>query len=256
MGKLKPVELSEQALEDYIVNNPSDVEEGFEVIDRQWPTDSGPLDILGVDGEGILVIVELKAKENDGQLLQGLRYYDYIASNIVSIVKHLESRRIFVLEEEPRLMLIAPSFSQTLMKVAKYIDVDLDLKEYQAFELSSGDIYIYFRSIEIEERREPKIYPTLEEKLSFIEREDIRDLARAFLEELKKLGCELKMVHDEWISLKYAGKRIAAMGCKKKFFVIETQTEEGWKRFRVQDRDDYEKYLNMLKEKIKNIKLI
>jgi len=91
--------------------------------------------------------------------------------------------------------------------------------------------------------------------LSFIEREDMRDLARAFLEELKKLGCELKMVHDEWISLKYAGKRIAIMGCRKKFFVIVAPTDEGWKRFRVQNRDDYEKYLDMLKEKIKNVKL-
>lgn len=253
MGKLKPMEISEQVLEDYIVNNPNDVEEDFRVVDRQWPTDSGPLDILGVDGEGILVIVELKAKEDDGQLLQGLRYYDYVASNIVSIVKHLENRHISVLEDEPRLMLIAPSFSRTLIRVAKYIDVDLDLKEYQAFELPSGDIDIVFRSIEIEERKEPKIYPTLEEKLDFIEREDMRSLARVFLEELKKLGCELKMVHDEWISLRYAGKRIAAMGCKKKFFVIETQTEEGWRRFRVQTREDYEKYLNMLKEKMKSI---
>ncbi|MEM2909791.1 MAG: endonuclease NucS [Nitrososphaerota archaeon] len=187
MGKIRPVEVSEQVLEDYIMENPDDVEEDFKVVDKQWPTDSGPLDILGVDGEGILVIIELKAKEDDGQLIQGLRYYDYVASNIASIVKHLENRHIPVSEEEPRLMLIAPSFSRTLVRVAKYVDVDLDLKEYQAFKLPSNEIEIVFKSIEIEERKEPKIYPTLEEKLNIIEKEDMRDLARSFLEELKNL---------------------------------------------------------------------
>ncbi|MEM2909790.1 MAG: hypothetical protein QXO01_01810 [Nitrososphaerota archaeon] len=61
------------------------------------------------------------------------------------------------------------------------------------------------------------------------------------------------MVHDEWISLKYAGKRVATIGCKKKFFVIEAPTEKGWKRFRIQTKLDYENYLNALKERMKSI---
>jgi RecB family endonuclease NucS len=47
-------------------------------LSRHWPTDSGPLDILGADAEGTIVIIELKAKEDDAQIIQGSRYYDYV----------------------------------------------------------------------------------------------------------------------------------------------------------------------------------
>ena len=80
----------------------------------------------------------------------------------------------------------------------------------------------------------------------------IRSLAMKFLNELADFGFEERMLHDEWISLWFRGKRIAHLGCKRKFFVIVTETDEGWKRFRIQSESDYEKMLNMLKDKVKD----
>ncbi|MCS7094680.1 MAG: endonuclease NucS [Thaumarchaeota archaeon] len=249
MGKLKPIQISERELEQYVIENPGDLEEGFRVLYTQWPTDSGPLDILGVDEDGVLVVVELKAREDDGQLLQGLRYYDYVTSNVASIAKHVSSEGTSVLDDEPRLMLIAPSFSQTLKRICKYVDVDLELKIYKSYKLPSGEIDVVFESIEIEEREEVKVPPSLEDKLNRIQNDEMRKLAQRFLNDLEILGFEMKMVHDEWISLKHGGKRIATMGCMKKFFVIETQTEGGWKRYRIQSQNEYNKLFELLKAK-------
>ncbi|MCS7094417.1 MAG: hypothetical protein NZ988_01225 [Thaumarchaeota archaeon] len=49
--------------------------------------------------------------------------------------------------------------------------------------------------------------------------------------------------------MKQGGRRIAQMGCKRKFFVIATNAEEGWKRLRVKSQEDYDRILEPLKRK-------
>lgn len=51
---------SEGLLENAIVKNPALLEEGLTLIGRQTPTEGGPLDLLGVDKYGRLVVFELK----------------------------------------------------------------------------------------------------------------------------------------------------------------------------------------------------
>ena len=51
---------SEQLLEDALVENPDLLIEDLTLIGRQTPTEGGPLDLLGVDGDGKLVVFELK----------------------------------------------------------------------------------------------------------------------------------------------------------------------------------------------------
>jgi Holliday junction resolvase-like predicted endonuclease len=249
---LQPTQVSERELEEFIVENPDAIEDGFKILSRQWPTDSGPLDILGADAEGTIVIIELKAKEDDAQIIQGLRYYDYISSNITAIANYFSREDLPLSDQDLRLILIAPSFSQTLRRISNYIDVELELKEYKAFKLPSGEYGIVFNTVEIEEGRRPRLYPSLVDKLNNIKDEKIRNLAIRFLKDLESHGFEKKMVHDEWISLWFGGKRIAALGCKRKFFVIDTETDEGWKRFRIQSESDYSKMLTMLKDKVKD----
>ena len=51
---------SEQLLEDTLVANPNLLLDGLKLVGRQMPTEGGPLDLLGVDGDGRLVVFELK----------------------------------------------------------------------------------------------------------------------------------------------------------------------------------------------------
>ena len=51
---------SEEGLEDTLVRHPSLLEVGLRLVGRQTPTEGGPLDLLGVDAGGRLVVFELK----------------------------------------------------------------------------------------------------------------------------------------------------------------------------------------------------
>ena len=64
-GEVAPVERAshtetENLLEDTLVRNPDMLIPGLELVGRQTPTDGGPLDLLGVDPDGRLVVFELK----------------------------------------------------------------------------------------------------------------------------------------------------------------------------------------------------
>ena len=51
---------TEQLLEDTLVKNPDLLIPGLRLVGRQTPTEGGPLDLLGVDEDGRLVVFELK----------------------------------------------------------------------------------------------------------------------------------------------------------------------------------------------------
>ena len=51
---------SERSLEETLVNNPDLLMPRLKLVGRQTPTEGGPLDLLGVDEEGKLVVFELK----------------------------------------------------------------------------------------------------------------------------------------------------------------------------------------------------
>ena len=51
---------TEKLLEDTIVRRPEMLLEDLTLVGRQTPTEGGPLDLLGVDGDGRLVVFELK----------------------------------------------------------------------------------------------------------------------------------------------------------------------------------------------------
>ena len=59
---LKPIGgmKSEKFLEDTLVENPDLLMEDLTLVGRQTPTEGGRLDLLGVDGDGRLVVFELK----------------------------------------------------------------------------------------------------------------------------------------------------------------------------------------------------
>ena len=51
---------SERLLEDTLVKNPEMLMPGLTLVGRQTPTEGGPLDLLGIDEDGRLVVFELK----------------------------------------------------------------------------------------------------------------------------------------------------------------------------------------------------
>lgn len=73
---------SEKSLEETLVNNPDLLMPGLKLVGRQTPTQGGPLDLLGVDGEGKLVVFELKqdtvSRSAVGQVIDYASYLELL----------------------------------------------------------------------------------------------------------------------------------------------------------------------------------
>ena len=85
---------SEGSLEDILTTNPDMLEEGLELVGRQIGTAGGPLDLLGVDRDGRLVVFELKRGTlNRDAVAQVIDYAsDLGAMDVDSLYRHISER--------------------------------------------------------------------------------------------------------------------------------------------------------------------
>jgi len=249
MIKVKPIDLRERdELEPLLVANPDVIEQGLQVVSHQLMTDSGPLDILAVDSEGTLVIIELKNEAAEGHLDQALRYYDWCRKNISWISKAYNNNHIDS-NSSHRLMLIAPSFTDTVKRISKYVDVELHLIQYQAFEDEKNDRGILCNEIDYGQPPEPPDIPTIDKKLDYFQDGKVKDFFKTVLEELQAIQIEIKPIRGLWISFWYKGKRFMYIGTKRNFFVANILTPGGtWTgRTRISNRNEWD---NVFKEHI------
>jgi hypothetical protein len=241
-NRITEIEIKEKnELEPMLVQDIEQIEQGLKFIGRQMPTDSGPLDILAVDSDGALVIIELKSVIDEGQLIQGLRYYDWVATN-AAWISHAYKDIGIDPKESCRLILIAPGFDETTKRVARYIDIELDLKKYICFQLQDGTKTLVFESVGISPHPEvPKVY-TIPEKLREIQDEKVRQLCTDAIDAMQKKQIEIRPIHGEWISCWFQNKRFMYMACKKKFFIFEILQSDGdWtSRLRVSTKKEWD----------------
>jgi hypothetical protein len=240
MPQLKIVDVAEKELEQLLVDDPACIEDGMQVLDRQVPTDSGPLDILASDTDKVLSVIELKVVLDEGQLAQGLRYYDWARINLEGIARHYPGK--VDLDQVPALILIAPGFSQNVIRMAKYIDVPLKLKQYRALQIPNGGKEVVCTSVDVPEKPGILRIPTYEGNLGNIKTEGVRVLCETAMEQLRAIGVELRPKQNYWLSCWYGGRSFMWLGCKRQFFVVEVQGADGrWserKRVRTQGEWD------------------
>ena len=243
MIKVKPIDLKERdELEPLLVANPDVIEQGLQIISHQLMTDSGPLDILAVDSEGTLIIIELKNEATEGHLDQALRYYDWCRQNISWISKAYSSNNDINPNSAPQLMLIAPSFTDTVKRISKYVSVELHLVQYQAFEDEKGERGILCNEIDYGQPPDPPVIPTWDEILKYFHDGKVKDLFTSVIEELQAKQIEKRLIQGLYLSFWYKGKRFMYMGAKRNFFVVEVLTLGGtWtRRARISNRNEWE----------------
>jgi len=236
--RITPIDLTEQELEDLLFNSPDLIEPDMKMLSRQHPTDSGPLDLLGFDEDGTLVVCELKVQPTESHLDQGMRYYDWCWQNIAWLHKSFPTIKP---ESPPRLILIAPSFTDTVKRIAKYVQVELQLLEYQAIQDAKGEKGLVCREFELEPVPVPPPDRTIGGKLERFDDDAVKQVFTDILKDLAAKTIEVRPLNNEWMSLWYKGKRFAYVGVKKRFFVVQIMTIEGtWSpRQRITTREEW-----------------
>jgi len=252
-------EIGEKEVEDAIRQAPHLIEEGLRYITHQKRTERGRLDVLLVDRDNTLVVAELKTEEDDEMLLQALDYFNYAYENLERLANTYRDFNLDV-ERMPRLMLIAPSFSQRLNNCCKWIreDIPITLVTYHPIRLKGkgeGET-IVFTPIELEAEIEPHEPTPREKQLNWIKDHEVRELARRFLKDIENIDPNNVSLDDlEWsVSIKVKGWVCAYWEPRQKHVRVCTYDEDGhWRGFNFKSQQDYEKYLNLVKTNYKKI---
>lgn len=247
--KLKQISLKEkEELEPLIISDPDVIEDGLKIITHQLTTKTGPLDILAVDSDGTLVVIELKNEASESHMDQGLRYYDWCRQNIPWISNAYKNYKI-IPENSPRLILLAPSFTENVKVIAKYVGVDLQLFEYHAVKTLKNEFGIICTNLDFGEPTVSVSIPTIEKKLEYIKNEKVKKLLENVINELIKINVEIKPIRGKWISFIYKEKRFMQVQVRQNWFNIRILKKDGsWdKTLNVKSKVDWNK---IMKDKI------
>ena len=223
---------NERELESLITRNLDVIEEGLTLISHQVRTGAGIIDILCSDADSRLTVIELKAKESDRLLLQALTYHDWVNENALAIKEMFSKARDVDAHKSPRLILVAPRFSEDLTKAVKYFEPQIDLVEWEYLKTPSGEKGLYCRTIEIEEPERVVEPLTTQDHIKYIIDEDVRMLFENTIERIKGIDKGIEVTPTKYrLAFKHRGRNFAILRRRRNFFRVETRNESGeWER--------------------------
>jgi len=138
---------SKQELERIITEQLSSIEENMTIVCSHVPiNDNATLDILCHDENGQLAIIQISTREDDTMLLSGLQSIDYV-DKFKSFLKATYTQHKIDNREKPRLILIAPSFSNAVRNAAESMrGMRIDLYEWEYLKLGDQKGF-HFQSV-------------------------------------------------------------------------------------------------------------
>lgn len=236
-------EVKEQQLEDLVRRNPGLIEKDLVYVDHQKPAAGGRLDVLMVDSGKSLVIAELKVVEDDGMLVQGLDYYDYVSRNIEAFARLYGTRAIEIdPTQQVRLFLIAPDFSQTLVNRCKWLDLPISLFTFNCLRFEGEDDLVpIFTEREIDALPESVEVSHIDDHLAYITDMSVRAKVTSLLDEIKSWkpgNISLDSIKYA-ISMKVNNRVFAYLYPKRQYYLIQTyDLGDQWKDYPVKGDED------------------
>ena len=229
---------SESGLEDILVNNPGLLMENLTLVGRQTPTEGGPLDLLGVDEYGRLVVFELKrgtlSRDAVAQVIDYASYLD--AMDLTDLANHISERsgsggieKIEDFEEwydsqsfevegldallPPRLFLVGLGADGRTERMVKFLadnsGMDISLLTFHGFEYDGKTLLA--KQVEVDGETEPQVSST-RRKGRYTTRAERRRQIDARINEygLRELFDDsIGMFRENWIG---SGERPGAYG--------------------------------------------
>jgi hypothetical protein len=244
MKKFTKAVVSELELEDLVRRHAEQIEEGLAYVDHQKPAAGGRLDVLMVDSGKSLVVAELKVTQDDGMLLQGLDYYDYISTHVESFARLYKNHAIDP-TQRVRLFLVAPTFSQTLVNRCKWLDLPISLFTFNCLKFEGeSDLVPIFTEQQITAPPEVVEVVTPENLLNYITDTTVRAKVHALLQEIKNWrpgNISIDPIQFAF-SMKVNGRVFAYLVPRRQSYRVSTyDASDEWKDYPIKTEDDLAK---------------
>lgn len=144
MQHIKKIDFSdEKKLRGFLLDHPDAIEKGLTIIkDEAYLRGKNRVDILGQDKKGKIVLIELKAVEADSDtFVQILDYADFVYRNyrlVYEKLKKLEKPSDFDPSNDIRLLVIAPRFNDSFLRLSQHSKLEIEPIRYIALEPAEG----------------------------------------------------------------------------------------------------------------------
>lgn len=232
---MEEIELRDEAeLESIIRKDPSNLEPGLMIITDQRGAAGGRLDLLAIDSDGVLSLIELKVKTDEGQLQQALNYFDWVLESIDFVrdayKNKLDKHQREIKDEIPRILLVAPDFNKELVTAAKFLrdDIDLKLLRYKAFSID-GKKEIFTIPVEIPEMKEIEEKPKpLEYYPDYIGNAAVCETFNKVVKFFSTLSDEEPVTKKRNYMFRYDGRKFAEIQVRHGYFWIGLKAEDEW----------------------------
>jgi len=197
------------------------------------------------------VVAELKVVEDDGMLVQGIDYYDYVARNLDGFANAYKRHKVDP-KQELRLFLLAPSFSVTLLNRIKWIAVPISLFMFQCieFEDASGETIPVYKEVTAPAIPDRVESYSLDDRYNYITDADVGALAQNAVGQIKQWDTA-RVSADATkyaISIKVTGSVLAYVEPRRRYFYLSTNDADGkWTGYRISDEGDLTEVLVLVK---------
>lgn len=238
----------ERELESQVIKDPEALEEGLVYLTHQRSANGNYIDVLAADSDGVLVVIELKVGEEDQMLLQALEYYDYVSSNRDRLAKEYSHKAKIVDQEEPRIMLVASSFSDRLKLAARYVEPKVTLLEYSYLETKNKDRGLFCKEERFESEGGYSAPVALEAIFAYVVNPGVKKACLKVHSEINKLGQDLEVIANgtHGIRFKCKNRLIGGLSLRRTFFYVWYRKDEDWPEFKLTTISDW----NSKKDKV------
>ena len=239
---------TEKQLEDILVSNPDLLMPGLKLIGRQTTTEGGPLDLLGVDEDGNLIIFELKkgtlARDAIAQVIDYASFLDDLDKQ--TLFNHISDRsgysgiekidfenwyqeqfsgNLDALDNPPKMVLVGLGADNRTRRMVSYLSktgVDISLMTFYAFKKEEQMFLAKQVEVELQEKETTQKHTyTKESNEESLKRLAERIHATEILEKITNL------IRNEMVSAyEWPGKT-------GRSFALVEKTDEGRPTYRV-----------------------
>jgi hypothetical protein len=196
---------SEAELHMIIKSDLEAIEEGIILLQHEYPSAKGTIDLLCVDSGNRLVIIEVKLQEDENVLFQALRYFSDVDRDRF-IIANLFSQYSIDPEQSPRVILIAETISEDIRRLSTLVVPDVELLEYSAVRLPKDDIGIIFHSVSPPEiTRIPSEPKTIDQLIEYVTDDRLKPVIGEMRNTILGLGKGI----EEYATQGYIGYRLS-----------------------------------------------
>ena len=218
-------------LEPRVIASLEHIEEGLTLLDHQLTFgSSGRPDILAVDAEGSLVVMELKADEAGlAALDQGIKYLEWASDNLGLLARPFPAIKP---DRTPRLFLVAPGFDESLLRMVRYIELEIVLIGAVCVkDTASGAIGALFEKVDLP--RVVEALPplrSLDDIVDYIRDPSVKKDLEKILDEIRILGVNIqpwKGGKEQWIECAFGSQDPIYLQVRQRYFTYESYDEDG-----------------------------